>query len=146
MSSNRQQITTGLKAILGAGQQHLRAAPTPPDPAEELDVASTMQLETSASVPVAEALVSPPEPVVETPVMRETMSPPELLPPLVTSSRVGTLERPYVRQRDNQATRKVGVVLPVNLADELQIHCVKARMRPNSFIERAIQDALERAR
>jgi hypothetical protein len=57
--------------------------------------------------------------------------------------RLGTLEQPYLRQRDNQPTRKVGVVLRTDVAEQLQIFCVRTRQRPNVFIERAIVAALE---
>jgi hypothetical protein len=59
------------------------------------------------------------------------------------ASRVGTLEQPYLRQRDNRPTRKLGVVLPVDLTDRLQIQCVRTRQRPNAFIEAAVAAALE---
>jgi hypothetical protein len=57
--------------------------------------------------------------------------------------RLGTLEQPYLRQRDNQPTRKVGVVLRTDVAEQLQIFCVRTRQRPNVFIERAILAALD---
>lgn len=58
-------------------------------------------------------------------------------------SRVGTIEQPYLRQRDNQPTRKLGVVLSVEVTEALQIHCVQTRQRTNVFIEQAIVAALE---
>jgi hypothetical protein len=53
------------------------------------------------------------------------------------------LENPYVRKRDNLPTRKVGIVLPVALAERMQIHCVKALTRPNEFVARAIEALLD---
>jgi hypothetical protein len=53
------------------------------------------------------------------------------------------LDNPYVRKRDNLPTRKVGIVLPVALAERMQIHCVKARTRPNEFVARAIEALLD---
>jgi hypothetical protein len=162
-SNNRQQLATGLKALLGgaAGASASRVElPSPvADAAPELhpvpevaDEASLAPMPELKAVPEARADVAVEvDPSSRKPKRRAEPVPapkaepgPEAIPAMNTTSRVGTLERPYLRQRDNQPTRKVGVVLPVDLSDRLQIHCVKARIRPNAFIERAILDALER--
>lgn len=59
---------------------------------------------------------------------------------------MGTIEAPYVRQRDNTPTRKVSVILPVDLARELQIFCVQTGQRTNTFHEEALRTALARAK
>lgn len=59
---------------------------------------------------------------------------------------MGTIEAPYVRQRDNTPTRKVSVILPVDLARELQIFCVQTGQRTNTFHEEALRAALTRAK
>jgi hypothetical protein len=59
---------------------------------------------------------------------------------------MGTIETPYVRQRDNTPTRKVSVILPIDLARELQIFCVQTGQRTNTFHEEALRTALARAK
>lgn len=59
---------------------------------------------------------------------------------------MGTIETPYVRQRDNTPTRKVSVILPIDLARELQIFCVQTGQRTNTFHEEALRAALARAK
>ena len=59
---------------------------------------------------------------------------------------MGTIETPYVRQRDGMPTRKVSVILPVDLARELQIFCVTTGRRTNTFHEEALRAALSRAK
>lgn len=173
MSNTRKQLATGLKAILGgagAGMSDEPVVPAPPVAAVEAPAAEQQAPVLSAVEPLAE--LSAPEqepeaempaaPVVSTPAVTAAPLPqvvaqpapkaskarrkaePEL-PAASGSTRVGTLERPYMRQRDQQETRKVGVVLPVDLAERMQIHCVKMRIRPNAFMEQAILEALERA-
>ena len=160
MSSNRQQLATGLKAILGGASG---AARPPLPPVVETAVAAVAAPEasetaTAAGPEIERASVTAPsaafepvsmiaEPAAATAHAVRQSKPKRKVEPAVfapsNDKRVGTLDRPYVRQRDNQATRKVGVVLPVDLAERLQIHCIKNRARPNSFIEQAIAMALD---
>ncbi len=185
MNKNRQQLKTGLRAILGGG---LREEPAAPEAAETVASASSAPApDAPASEPEpmravvisAEPLVRFEAPVVEAqeapevqakaaepelryeearvivvPVAQEEFGrkarkkpaappPPEPKVKMVPSVRVGTLENPYVRKRDNLPTRKVGIVLPVALAERMQIHCVKARTRPNEFVARAIEALLD---
>lgn len=152
MTSNRQQLATGLKAILGGATAAARPAAPPAaqptetfvapslDHAAEDPAAGEVELETVATS--AEPAVAP-LPAVRPSKPRRKVEAVVMVPS--SDKRVGTLERPYVRQRDNQPTRKVGVVLPVDLAERLQIHCVKTRSRTNSFIEQAIAMALDEA-
>ncbi len=139
MSSNRQQLATGLKAILGGANaretQHL-PAPHPEILTPEPEAVLSANADSIAPLKQSEDA----DKAVRKPKTKSTVLTQN------AGSRVGTLERPYMRQRDNQPTRKVGVVLPVELADELQIHCVKARLRPNAFIEQAIATALNKRR
>jgi hypothetical protein len=154
VSSNRQQLATGLKAILGGAT----GATRPPSVSSvvqtvEASVAAPEELTAAAGAPGGElepvlTMTEPAAaPSTSAPALVRQSKPrrkPEVAISLASSDkRVGTLDRPYVRQRDNQATRKVGVVLPVDLAERLQIHCIKNRARPNSFIEQAIAMALD---
>lgn len=157
MSSNRQQLATGLKAILGGASG---AARPPLPPVVEIADAAVTAPEASgtATAPGERPSVTAPgaafepasmiaEPAAAPATAVRQSKPKRKVEPAVfapsNDKRVGTLDRPYVRQRDNQATRKVGVVLPVDLAERLQIHCIKNRARPNSFIEQAIAMALD---
>jgi len=63
---------------------------------------------------------------------------------LVNAKHMGTLETPYVRQRDGMPTRKVSVVLTVELARQIQIHCAHTGQRSNDFIEESMRAALAR--
>ena len=65
---------------------------------------------------------------------------------LTPAKHMGTIEMPYVRQRDNTPTRKVSAILPVDLARELQVHCVLTGQRTNTFIEEALRVALAQAK
>lgn len=175
MNKNRQQLKTGLRAILGGGLRE-ETAPS--------EVAETSDAPASEPEPTATVIVSPPEALVqitppaaqareaaamrakpnanevqyeqtrvvvvvpEDPVRKSRKKPLAPPPPepkvtMAPSVRVGTLENPYVRKRDNLPTRKVGIVLPVALAERMQIHCVKARIRPNEFVARAIEALLD---
>lgn len=172
MSKNRQQLKTGLRAILGGG---LREEPAPDSPESE----RTPEVAAFEPEPVRTLLAivetPPAEPketrvlIVKTPDVEDELvdesvvvvvpeeparkqrkkpaAPPpvpiEPKPKMALSVRVGTLENPYVRKRDNLPTRKVGIVLPVALAERMQIHCVKARTRPNEFVARAIEALLD---
>lgn len=175
MSKNRQQLKTGLRAILGGGLREEpaasemaepEAAPAPasePEPMKPVvTVAEPLIAETSPAAP-KEAVVlivkpaSDDEPQEETralaaaseePARKQRKKPAPPPPPepkakMAPAVRVGTLENPYVRKRDNLPTRKVGIVLPVALAERMQIHCVKARTRPNEFVARAIEALLD---
>jgi hypothetical protein len=64
---------------------------------------------------------------------------------VANAKHMGTIETPYVRQRDNTPTRKVSVILPVDLALELQLFCVRTGQRTNTFHEEALRAALARA-
>ena len=173
MSKNRQQLKTGLRAILGGG---LREEPAPesehtpqveafePEPVRTLlaivETPPAELKETRVLIvkppdideePADEAqafIVAPEEPARKQ--RKKPAAPPpmptmpiEAKPNMALSVRVGTLENPYVRKRDNLPTRKVGIVLPVALAERMQIHCVKARTRPNEFVARAIEALLD---
>lgn len=175
MSKNRQQLKTGLRAILGGGLREETAAS---DTAESSDApASEPELARSIIVSPLESVVQiePPRAaareaadvhvkpttneaqydetrvivVVPEDQLRKSRKKPAAPPPpepkakIALSVRVGTLENPYVRKRDNLPTRKVGIVLPVALAERMQIHCVKARTRPNEFVARAIEALLD---
>ncbi len=171
MSKSRQQLKTGLRAILGGG---LRDEPQVHDEPETpgVEEASAPDIEPTrivvASVetpapeskeyratvhrPTAEAVAQDDAPVLvvlqDEPARKlrkkpVTPPPPEPKVKMVPAVRVGTLENPYVRKRDNLPTRKVGIVLPVALAERMQIHCVKARTRPNEFVARAIEALLD---
>jgi len=176
MSKNRQQLKTGLRAILGGG---LREEPAAPE-ATELEATPAPDsvpepIETTVVIspePVVPAEIAPPEPkehvvlfvkpasydepqeearvapAPEEPARKQRKKfapppPPDPKPKMAPAVRVGTLENPYVRKRDNLPTRKVGIVLPVALAERMQIHCVKARTRPNEFVARAIEALLD---
>jgi hypothetical protein len=174
MSKNRQQLKTGLRAILGGG---LREEPVAPEnrESEYTPAASVIEPELTGAVvdslPLVEEKETPAvhlrvadvdevwvdeSPVVAVPVEEPARKPrkkptaplpsPQPLeskPNMASLVRVGTLENPYVRKRDNLPTRKVGIVLPVALAERMQIHCVKARTRPNEFVARAIEALLD---
>ena len=171
MSKNRQQLKTGLRAILGGG---VREEPAP-ESERTPEVAAFESEPTRTLLAIVER--PPVEPqetrviIVKTPAVDEESvdeappvivatpeeparkqrkkpaapppTPPEAKPKMALSVRVGTLENPYVRKRDNLPTRKVGIVLPVALAERMQIHCVKARTRPNEFVARAIEELLD---
>jgi hypothetical protein len=168
MSKNRQQLKTGLRAILGGGLREEPAA------VEEMEPAAPASEPAPAIVPApVPAVVPAPVEIVATPALSEVMAAVqetqdegtsaavveerarkqrkrpapapvvESKPKMAPALRVGTLENPYVRKRDNLPTRKVGIVLPVALAERMQIHCVKARTRPNEFVARAIEELLD---
>ncbi len=173
MSKNRQQLKTGLRAILGGG---LREEPAPRENPES-EKAPDIVIFESEPTTTLRGIVDPPQqdthivimsppdvdeevadesPVIATPLEEPARKPrkktpaplpaplpPEAKPKMAMSVRVGTLENPYVRKRDNLPTRKVGIVLPVALAERMQIHCVKARTRPNEFVARAIEALLD---
>lgn len=165
MSKNRQQLKTGLRAILGGGLREELAAPEAadvhePEPESEPEVARPAPVPTDRVIIVktsAEPDERPEEPqsenvhvvLVNDDPPRKSRKKPVLPPPpepkvkMAPAVRVGTLDNPYVRKRDNTATRKVGIVLPVALAERMQIHCVKARTRPNEFVARAIEALLD---
>jgi len=172
MNKNREQLKTGLRAILSGGMREepaeaesaefvaepepaalepkpsriVVASPPIAEPKETLAVngkSSHVDAELPHEVPAVVAV--PEEPARQ---QRKKPAPPPPPPPepktsMVLAVRVGTLENPYVRKRDNLATRKVGIVLPVALAERMQIHCVKARTRPNEFVARAIEALLD---
>lgn len=175
MNKNRQQLKTGLRAILGGG---LREEPAPSDnveseaaPASEPEPINPVIAPVETRVILEKPAPEPPEHIVvlvktpgedppeedrptaashEEPARKQRKKPapppparPEPTPKMAPSVRVGTLENPYVRKRDNLPTRKVGIVLPVALAERMQIHCVKARTRPNEFVARAIEALLD---
>jgi hypothetical protein len=168
MNKNRQQLKTGLRAILGGGLREELAASEASEttvvvvkvPESEREPAKTIAISAEPLV-VVEAAVknkdAPEENAPEEPravvLFEETARksrkkpaappPPEPRPNTSSAVRVGTLENPYVRKRDNLPTRKVGIVLPVALAERMQIHCVKARTRPNEFVARAIEALLD---
>jgi hypothetical protein len=156
MSKNRQQLKTGLRAILGGGIREesaasdvedppaLKAEPLVPEPPRETLVvivkppdAAEEQQEDMPAAATAE------EPARKQRKKMAPPPPPEPKPKMAPAIRVGTLDNPYVRKRDNMPTRKVGIVLPVALAERMQIHCVKARTRPNEFVARAIEALLD---
>ncbi len=170
MSKNRQQLKTGLRAILGGG---LREEPAPVEALGEA-LGEALEPAPPPSEPMPAVVVVPePVEVVATPALSEVMAAVqetqdegtsaavveerarkqrkrpapapvvEPKPKMAPALRVGTLENPYVRKRDNLPTRKVGIVLPVALAERMQIHCVKARTRPNEFVARAIEELLD---
>jgi hypothetical protein len=169
MSKNRQQLKTGLRAILGGGLRGELAAPetsesenTPevsaferepaiaavdsPLPVEAKETRAVNTGPAQVEEELAEeppAMVAAPEEPVRKQRKKPPPSPPEAKPQMALSVRVGTLENPYVRKRDNLPTRKVGIVLPVALAERMQIHCVRARTRPNEFVARAIEALLD---
>ncbi len=171
MSKNREQLKTGLRAILGGG---LREEPAPESPESERtpEVAAFEPQPVRTLLAIVEAPPAEPKETrvlfVKSPNVNEELadeapaivatpeeparkqrkkSPPpplpEVKPKMVLSVRVGTLDNPYIRKRDNLPTRKVGIVLPVALAERMQIHCVKARTRPNEFVARAIEALLD---
>jgi hypothetical protein len=121
-----------------------------------------LQLDDPAPAPVALVTVPPPEPEDPAAADMETQpanSPIEVAQPAEPKRRekkqvqhatiakhMGTIETPYVRQRDNTPTRKVSVILPVDLARELQIFCVQTGQRTNTFHEEALRAALARAK
>jgi hypothetical protein len=174
MSKNRQQLKTGLRAILGGG---IREEPVVHDSSESENTPEAPDLELQPPKTVFVSLLSMDQkealpahtrfdevddelvdesPVVaavpEEPVRKQRkkgaappppIPVPEVKPQMASNVRVGTLENPYVRKRDNLPTRKVGIVLPVALAERMQIHCVKARTRPNEFVARAIEALLD---
>lgn len=174
MSKNRQQLKTGLRAILGGGLREEPATAEIPEieaPASEPEPARTVVISSEPLVAVETAPVESREPAVthaksanddepqeearlvaaaapDEPARKPRKKPAPPPPPepkskMAPSVRVGTLENPYVRKRDNLPTRKVGIVLPVALAERMQIHCVKARTRPNEFVARAIEALLD---
>jgi hypothetical protein len=181
MSKNRQQLKTGLRAILGGGLREEPAAPENPESEKTPDTVAFEPEPTRTLIAIVEpppqdtrvlivsppdveeeeadeapAIVAPPEeparksrkkpPAPSPPPLPPPLpppAPPEAKPNMALSVRVGTLENPYVRKRDNLPTRKVGIVLPVALAERMQIHCVKARTRPNEFVARAIEALLD---
>lgn len=165
MSKNRQQLKTGLRAILGGGLRDEFAASEAtdahePEPESEPESARPVNPPTEKVI-IVKTPVEPderpeePEPenvrvvlVTEEPPRKSRKKPVPPPPPepkvkMAPAVRVGTLDNPYVRKRDNTATRKVGIVLPVALAERMQIHCVKARTRPNEFVARAIEALLD---
>lgn len=58
---------------------------------------------------------------------------------LVDLKHMGTVETPYVRQRDNKPTRKMGFILPVELADEISIHAARTHTTASAFIEKLVR-------
>jgi hypothetical protein len=123
-----------------------------------------LQLDDPAPAPVALVTVPQPEPDSD-PVASDDMELQPAIPPIevtqpaepkrrekkqaqqaAIAKHMGTIETPYVRQRDNTPTRKVSVILPVDLARELQIFCVQAGQRTNTFHEEALRAALSRAK
>lgn len=172
MSKNRQQLKTGLRAILGGGLReeppahdteetpHAEEQSAPESEPTRIVIASVessvpLQKEYIAAIhrPTEEAVAqydAPAMVVLQDEPARKPRKKPAAPPPppepqvkMAPSVRVGTLENPYVRKRDNLPTRKVGIVLPVALAERMQIHCVKARTRPNEFVARAIEALLD---
>ncbi len=172
MSKNRQQLKTGLRAILGGGLReeppahdteetpHVEEQSAPDSEPARIVIASVestvpQQKEYVAVIhrPTEEAVAqydAPTTAVLQDEPARKPRKklaapppPPEPKVKMAPSVRVGTLENPYVRKRDNLPTRKVGIVLPVALAERMQIHCVKARTRPNEFVARAIEALLD---
>jgi hypothetical protein len=157
MSKNRQQLKTGLRAILGGGIREESAAsdvedpapkaePLVPEPPKETLVVIVKPPPDTADeqhedMPAAAAAHE--EPARKQRKKMAPPPPPEPKPKMAPAVRVGTLDNPYVRKRDNMPTRKVGIVLPVALAERMQIHCVKARTRPNEFVARAIEALLD---
>lgn len=177
MSKNRQQLKTGLRAILGGGLRdepadqelaepehqaarstheeppHAEGAavehvviihppPAPPEP-KETTVVYIRPAGDDAHEDARAAPSAPEEPARKQRKKSVPVPPPENKAKASSAVRVGTLENPYVRKRDNLPTRKVGIVLPVALAERMQIHCVKARTRPNEFVARAIEALLD---
>ena len=174
MSKNRQQLKTGLRAILGGGLREEPTAPATTEPeATPASVPEPIETTVFISEPAVSVKTSPPEPqesvvfivkpasddepqdelraaaAPDEPARKQRKKPAPPPPPpepkskMAPAVRVGTLENPYVRKRDNLPTRKVGIVLPVALAERMQIHCVKARTRPNEFVARAIEALLD---
>jgi len=164
MSKNRQQLKTGLRAILGGNLREETAAPEPVETAEpevEPESAKAQDVTVDPVIivkqSVAEEKNAPDDDVMEEvrvvvvsdePTRKSRKKPLAPPPPepkvkMAPAVRVGTLDNPYVRKRDNLPTRKVGIVLPVALAERMQIHCVKARTRPNEFVARAIEALLD---
>lgn len=166
MSKNRQQLKTGLRAILGGGLREELAASEPvetsePEPESEPESVKPVTTPIERVIIVKPAAVEaqeapeevevenvhvvlvPEEPARKARKKPVAPPPPEPKVKMAPAVRVGTLDNPYVRKRDNTATRKVGIVLPVALAERMQIHCVKARTRPNEFVARAIEALLD---
>lgn len=161
MSKNRQQLKTGLRAILGGGIREEptapemeetvhRAEPLIPKPEPDKTLVVVVQPQAPIKAPRDESFEEAPAAadVAEEPARKPRKKPappppPEPKPKMTAAARVGTLDNPYVRKRDNLPTRKVGIVLPVALAERMQIHCVKARTRPNEFVARAIEALLD---
>lgn len=158
MSKNREQIKTGLRAILSGGIKPEHSAS---NSSSENRIDNSSDIEDVVPEPVAASTVAvveiappvemvDPQPVAapaevptRKPKKRAAPPPPVQKPQTTSAVRVGTLENPYVRKRDNLPTRKVGIVLPVALAERMQIHCVKSRTRPNEFVARAIEALLD---
>ncbi|MDB4990236.1 MAG: hypothetical protein JWN04_5414 [Myxococcaceae bacterium] len=58
--------------------------------------------------------------------------------------KAGTIETPVLRGRDQKLTRKLGVVLPIDLIARVKAHCLNPEIAVNLFIETALEAELRR--
>lgn len=58
----------------------------------------------------------------------------------------GTIEEPAVRDRDGREIRRRNFILPVELIERLEEWCARPKFPVNVFVEKAIEEALVRAR
>ena len=195
MSKNRQQVATGMRALLGGPklaptqetdeiseeydsaatsaakprsegepreaalalvqpavvQQAPAATPAPTGAAAEISSAGSGDRRVeplSEERPASPAVTVPPEvarqplpAVTREPMMRSDEQRADAAVPRVS---VGTIDQPALRLRDQKLTRKFGIVLPVELKDEIDFYCLTTRQRPNVFIERVLTAEMDR--
>jgi hypothetical protein len=144
------QLSNALKGMgVRAGQRLQLDEPAPAPvalvtaPAPESESASASESAAPNDVesrPENSSMVAPAEP------KRRGKKSHEQAQQATLAKHMGTIETPYVRQRDNTPTRKVSVILPIDLARELQIFCVQTGQRTNTFHEEALRTALARAK
>lgn len=64
--------------------------------------------------------------------------------PASLAKNIGTVQVPYVRLRDNVPTRKVGVVLPIDLIRRVKVFSAESGVSTTEFFEHAIEAELAR--